>query len=142
MEMRIEPQIMKITNMRLLLHTTVYNNPEIVHGLINTLQNHFALFNIEYDEICKTIVIKIKKTDMKKNVSMFQHTSSFYYNIINEAFYEVFQNNIQYINSVIKQYKNIYGLEGNEINLFSNISNISLMYNATTQMDNIIVIAL
>lgn len=142
MEMQINTAITDLSKIRLLFHNTLYNNNNIIYSIIDKLKENFALFSIEYNESLRLISIKIKKTDMKKNISMFQHTSNFYYMMINKVFFEVIQENIGYISEILDLYRQAYGLSGNELASLSSPDAMSLLYNATTQMDNIIVISL
>ena len=128
--------INKMRDLKLLLHRFLYNNS--LQKLIEEFQNTFDLFSIEYDETTKIIQMKIKKTTMKK-IPHYNHTSSFYYSIINPIMCNFFYNNIDIIRSNVSVFPS---LEESDVDLLHNERQIILLYNIIVIGDNIINIQL
>ncbi len=124
----------KIKTLKLLLHKYFYN-PNNLQPLINSFQNEFDLFSIDYDNTTKIIQIKIKKTNMKK-IQNYSHSSLFYYSIINPLITNFLSN---YCFEVIKVCSPD---EYHELESLYDPHNVSLLYNITVIGDNIINIQL
>jgi len=129
--------INKMRDLKLLLHRFIYNCDSL-QKLIDEFQNTFDLFSIEYDETTKIIQMKIKKTTMKK-IPHYNHTSSFYYSIINPIMCNFFYNNIDIIRSNVSVFPS---LEESDVDLLHNERQIILLYNIIVIGDNIINIQL
>lgn len=127
------------SSVRLMLHNHIYNNPDNINKLINHF-NIIDLFNIDYDSINKTLQLKIKKTNMKKYPN-YIHNVSFYYSIFNQILhsflYEIY-NQLEY---VIDTEGVNYGVAC-EVNYILDNRVISMIYNITTILDNIVFIHL
>ncbi len=128
--------INKMRDLKLLLHRFLYNNS--LQKLIEEFQNTFDLFSIEYDETTKIIQMKIKKTTMKK-IPHYNHTSSFYYSIINPIMCNFFYNNIDIIRNNISVFPS---LGESDVGLLQDERQIILLYNIIVIGDNIINIQL
>lgn len=129
-----------MTDIRLILHNTLYTNHEFFVELIKKLSQRIDTLQVSYNISTFSINIKIKKTTMKK-VMNFEHNVLFYYDLITDAIREILSDNQSLI---INYLRPIYG--GSAINIFAitmqNPSLISLIYNATCISDNIINISL
>ncbi len=76
---------MKIANqIRYWLHTTYYN-PDSIKTLIDIASKYIDCLDASYDTIDKVILIKIKKTSMKKRHG-FKHEPTYYYPIMCQVF--------------------------------------------------------
>jgi hypothetical protein len=131
----------EVKNLKLLLHNHFYNDQNNINSVITELTSNFNLFSINYQSIDKSVQLKIKKTNMKKTGS-YSHTSSYYYNILNIVFYNVYNKNLAQIQMLIRQFGAMYGLKGHETKYLSDSQTVSLLYNATTLSDNIVIIYL
>ena len=129
--------INKMRDLKLLLHRFIYNCDSL-QKLIEEFQNTFDLFSIEYDETTKIIQMKIKKTTMKK-IPHYNHTSSFYYYIINPIMCNFFYNNIDIIMSNVSMFSS---LKESDVCLLEDERQIILLYNIIVIGDNIINIQL
>jgi len=127
----------KIRDLKLLLHRFVYNCNSL-QKLLDDFQNSFDLFSVEYDETTKIIQMKIKKTTMKK-IPHYNHTSSFYYSIINPIIYNFIYDNIDIIRNNISEFST---LEISDVDLLQDERQINLLYNIIVIGDNIINIQL
>lgn len=125
-------------NLRLFMQKYIYS--EIPYGIIpimmESLNSFFNLFSINYDTECNCIVMKIKKTEMKKNQD-FIHDVMYYYNDINEIISNTFIKYNKGIESIKRE-------KDNSINTdyLYNKNKVCYIYNITTLSDNIIVIYL
>ncbi len=127
----------KMKDLKLLLHRFIYNSNSL-QILIQDFQNEFDLFSIEYDETTKIIQMKIKKTTMKK-IPRYNHTSSFYYSIINPIISNFFYNNIDIIRQNIIGFQS---LQESDMEILQDERQIILLYNIIVIGDNIINIQL
>lgn len=130
------------TNLRLFLHDTFYSREEVIGEILNTIPNYFDVFSINYIPDTRSIKIKIKKTNMKKNDSNYNHNTTYYYQIMNELFLNVFQSNWNFISNLLLANMKKYSLRGDEMKYLSDINTISSVYNMTTLLDNVIIINL
>lgn len=127
-------QTMKI---RMFLRNNVYSEyPLVINSLLSAISNNFNLFNIHYNIYEFKIELKIKKTDMKKN-SQFRHDVSFYYTVLNQIFFDALKP-ILINNKVIEKAKN----ENVDLTILNYVDNMSLIYQVTTLVDNILIITL
>ena len=127
----------KMKDLKLLLHRFIYNSDSL-QVLIQDFQNEFDLFSIEYDETTKIIQMKIKKTTMKK-IPRYNHTSSFYYSIINPIISNFFYNNIDIIRQNIIGFQSLHE---SDMEILRDERKIMLLYNIIVIGDNIINIQL
>jgi len=127
----------KMKDLKLLLHRFIYNSNSL-QTLIQDFQNEFDLFSIEYDETTKIIQMKIKKTTMKK-IPRYNHTSSFYYSIINPIISNFFYNNIDIIRQNIIGFQSLHE---SDMEILRDERKIMLLYNIIVIGDNIINIQL
>lgn len=137
--------LIRITNLRLFLKDNVYSRQEIIDQIIQSINNSFELFNVNYDPAMQSIKIKIKITNMKKRFPLYEHNSYYYYNIMNGILLDVFNRNQELLNTLYNMKKHEYGLDiGEDSNVvdISMIPHISGLYNITTLLDNIIFINL
>lgn len=142
MEILKDNKILTANKIRMLFSNTLYNNENLIKDLLGVLEGTFSCFTIEYNTITKSIFIKIRKTDMKKNLSLFQHASEFYYNYINECLYNIFMKYYDLLNIIMRDNATRFELTLDDMIFFSNKNNMSLLYNVTALMDNIIMINL
>ena len=83
------PQHIELRNA---LHQTIYSDKMRV-GYMVELLNGLDLFNITFDDINKTISLKVKKTNIKKIYgSSYQHDARFYISIIDTIFKQMIHN--------------------------------------------------
>lgn len=129
--------INKMKDLKLLLHRYLYNC-NTLQLLIGDFQNEFDLFSIEYDETTKIIQMKIKKTTMKK-IPQYNHTSSFYYSIINPIICNFFNNNIDIIKENVSEFPS---LKESDVDILQDERQTILLYNIIVIGDNIINIQL
>lgn len=129
----------EIANTRLLLHDYIYNKMDLMHDLIQELDNNFNLFSIDYDINKKIIQFKIKKTNMKKINGNIQN---YYYPIINDIFVKFFHKNYDILHNIIKMEREKYNLSGLEVGLLLDPITISGFYNIILISDNIIMLYL
>lgn len=137
--------LIRITNLRLFLKDNVYSRQEIIDQIIQSINDSFELFNVNYDPAMQSIKIKIKITNMKKRFPFYEHNSYYYYNIMNGILLDVFNKNQELLNTLYNMKKHEYGLDiGEDINVvnLNMIPHISGLYNITTLLDNIIFINL
>jgi hypothetical protein len=102
-------------------------------------KERFELFNYNFNPETKTLEFKIKKTNIKKTTN-YSHTAEFYYNITNQILTNFLKD--QLVSDRIYQTNNqdfIYTY--NEL-MYQPLLVISLIYNTTAVLDNIIVIQL
>lgn len=130
------------TNLRLFLHDTFYSREEIIQQIIDKIHCYFDVFSVQYIPEYRSIKIKIKKTNMKKNDSNYTHNTSYYYKIMNELFYDIFQTNWNFISNLLLANLKKYSLRGDEMKYLSNINTLFSVYNMTTLLDNVIIINL
>lgn len=92
---------MKIANhLRYWLHTNYYN-ADSIKSLIDILTKYIDCLDASYDTIDKVILIKIKKTSMKKRHG-FRHEPTYYYPIMCQVFKEFLMNvSPSYLNQLI-----------------------------------------
>lgn len=129
-----------MTDIRLMLHNTLYMNNEFFVELIKKLNRRIDTLQVSYDISTFSITIKIKKTTMKK-VTNFEHNVLFYYGLITDAIREILSENQAF---VINCLRTAYGDKAIDIFfiIMQNPGLISLIYNATCISDNIINISL
>ena len=129
-------EITKVGNIRLYLHQYFYNT-ESIGVLTDLLNKALPIFNLEYSPNDKTFIIKIKKTDIKQFRKDFNHTSMFYYPIMDGIFFNLF-----HLFSVDKIFNSVNIDDKFVLDFFNNINCMKLLYNITTESDNIIIITL
>lgn len=71
-------------NARCLLHHYIYSNPEYIEIFKNILSRYIPCLQMDYNSYEKCFTIKIKKTSLKK-VAGFEHSTIFYYKVLNFA---------------------------------------------------------
>lgn len=123
-------------DIRLKLHKFYFCNNDIIEAFKQILYESIPIFTLEYSEKDMTFIIKIKKTDIKQIRKDFSHTSAFYYPIINQALMRLFNT-----------WPVFYMFSYDEFNryaskFFCNVLSMPLLYNLTTESDNIIIISL
>lgn len=132
----------QITNLRLFLKDNFYSRQEIIDQIIQGISNSFEVFSINYDPSMQSIKIKIKITNMKKRYPYYEHTSIYYYEIMNQILLNIINSNINLLNQLFEQRKNNYSIDKSDLVNITNTSYISGLYNITTLLDNIIIINL
>ncbi|MGL5327859.1 MAG: hypothetical protein ACRDD7_01235 [Peptostreptococcaceae bacterium] len=130
-----------ITSLKFFLHENFYND-QIINEISNFIPTKFETFNIIYSPETSSFKIKIKKTNMKKNDSSYEHSSLYYYELINLIFCTVFINHYQELNLLLERNKEKYNLESSDLSILLNTNTVFGIYNMTTLMDNVIVITI
>lgn len=124
----------EITNLRVLLHETLYNNEIAIQELLNDLTANFSIFTIEFDPTKKIVQLKIKKTNMRKiEGDLLSH----YYQILNNIFIQFFIRKSPEIWNLALINKDKYSI-GSDLNLLSDPNVIHNLYTITLISDNII----
>lgn len=132
----------QITNLRLFLKDNFYSREEIISQLLEQISNSFEVFTVTYEPAMQSIKIKIKITNMKKRFPNYEHSSIYYYEIMNQILINVLNSNMLLLNELFKHSKKYYGIDKNDYINIVNIPHISGLYNITTLLDNIIIINL
>lgn len=131
------------TNLRLFLKENFYSREDIIQKLVDSIDQYFESFSINYDPKIQSIKIKIKITNMKKRYPDYDHNSMYYYSIMNTILSNLINSNMNIINEKYMNNNKGYNLETSPyfVNL-NYISYIPSLYNITTLLDNIVVINL
>lgn len=115
-----------IKDLRIFLRNEIYDT--YIQELIDIIKSELDPFSAVYDSSSKIVTIKVKKTNMKRN-SHYEHTSHFYYNIMNGIMYDFISSH----NSEIKK-------SNNDTSIID--SDIYMLYSITAIGDNIVNIIL
>lgn len=129
-------------NIRLFLHDNFYSKGEIISQISEYIPLCFDVFSINYQPETQSFKIKIKKTNMKKNDSNYMHNTTYYYQVINTIFCNIFNSNIVLLQNLMATNAEKYNLHMNDINYLLDRNLVSGVYNVTTLLDNVIVISL
>lgn len=132
----------QITNLRLFLKDNFYSRQEIINQITDAITNSFEVFSVNYEPYMQSIKIKIKITNMKKRYPYYEHSSMYYYEIMNQIILNTINSNKILLNQLYNQYKNKYGITESDFANITNTPYISGLYNITTLLDNIIIINL
>lgn len=130
------------TKLRLFLHDNFYSREEVIKQILDRIPAYFDVFSVYYIPETRSIKIKIKKTNMKKNDSNYTHNTTYYYKIMNELFYSIFQSNWNFISNLLLANLKKYSLRGDEMKYLSDLNTVFSLYNMTTLLDNVIIINL
>lgn len=131
------------TNLRLFLRENLYSREDVIQQLIDSIDQSFESFSINYDPQTQSIKIKIKITNMKKRYPDYEHNSIYYYGIMNNLISNLIMNNMNIINEAYINSSKEYNKQTSPYYVDLNyISYVSSIYNVTTLLDNITVINL
>lgn len=131
------------TNLRLFLRENLYSREDVIQQLIDSIDQSFESFSINYDPQIQSIKVKIKITNMKKRYPDYEHNSIYYYGIMNNLISNLIMNNMNIINEAYTNSRKEYNKQTSSYYVDLNyISYVSSIYNVTTLLDNIVVINL
>lgn len=128
-----------ITDLRLMMRETIYNNSEFIGLLLENIERHLDCTSISFDEDKMEVNIKIKKTAMKK-AENYSHSVMYYYPLICNALVSFFSD--ARIRDELKEQDNETDDSECPTTYKQVVANILCLFNATTLMDNVIVIQL
>lgn len=129
----------QLYDIRLALHDSIYTDFNKVNNIIDRLSD-LDLFNVEYYPNERIIVLKIKKTNIKKKYNNYSHDLFFYNdNIIQPVINRVF---IQYADDITAAMQNKKSLVGLTSNVIIETNNANAVYRISTLLDNMVVINL
>lgn len=129
-----------LSNLRVLLHDHLYDNPQTIQDLMGLISSNFDLFSIDYDQMNMCIVLKLKKTNMKKNE--YCHSATQHYPVFNKIFVQLFSKYRNILDHQIDYHSKGYGFTSDEINILLDPERVALVYQLTAIMDSILVIYL
>ena len=101
-------------NARCLLHHYIYSNPEYIEKFKEILSRHIAYLQMDYNPYEKCFTIKIKKTSLKK-VAGFEHSTIFYYNLLNHVLQTFL---VELRDPILGFMKDVYGSNAIQVYLF------------------------
>lgn len=126
-----------LTDLRLLLRNKIYSNCEYADLLLENIQERFDCTSISFNSDVMNINIKIKKTAMKR-AEDYSHSVMYYYPLIQQALSSFLSDE-----RIREELVNCDGNGKSDCSIYENIqSNLLSLFNATTLLDNIIVINL
>lgn len=85
-----------INKLKYVISVAICNSPEMIDQLMSIIKKYIEYLDISFDLSAFAIIVKIKKTAMRK-MYKFKHEPSYYYDFTRKIFLEFIQQNEQLI---------------------------------------------
>lgn len=130
-----------INALRIIMHNEVYSKDGVIDTLIyNLSKNCNFIANYNYDSDRRSIEIKVRKSNLKKD-SSYIHNTEYYYGLINDGFVDFISSHE--VKGMLYDYiKSNEDIKETYESLINKSIPANLMYNMTSILDNIIFIYL
>ena len=138
---RFDTNLIDINSTRYLFFKYLYNDSYYIRQLMKIISENVDCLGLEYDSSNYSIVVKIKKTSMRKIYgAKFMHTPNFYYQIIPKIFKEFISSNKDVVIELLgKEYEDPYKIYEKICTNYNILSNLCIV---TCLSDNIIIFKL